>query len=305
MPCISVVIPAYNVERTLQETVESVQKQTFRDFELIIINDGSTDQTLRIAQSFSDPRIKTFSYKNGGLPVARNRGIEQATGEFISFIDADDLWTQDKLERQLAALKAEPEVDVAYSWIQSIDEQGHLLHQYHPVFFAGNVYAEILVNNFIANGSNILARREAILAVEGFDPTLRACEDWDFYIRLAAKYHFAVVPDWQIFYRQSSTAMTSKVEVMETFALTVLGKAYQSAPPKYQHLRKKSLAWVYEYCTQQHLRCSNDLNELQIATQKFWKAVQLYPQILLEGYGQSLARCLIKRWLLALAPQMP
>lgn len=301
MPCISVVIPTYNAEHTLQETVESVQKQIFTDLEIIIINDGSTDSTLKVIQNFTDPRIKTFSYENGGVAVARNRGITQAAGEFISFIDADDLWTPDKLERQLAALKVHSEIAIAYSWTQSINEQGHLLHQYHPVFFEGDTYAELLVNNFIANGSNILVRREAVLAVGEFDPTLGSCADWDFYIRLAAKYHFAVVPDWQIFYRQSYTSMSSRVEEMETEALTVLGKAYQSAPPKYQHLKKKSLAWVYEYCTQQHLRCSNDLDDLKIATQKFWTAVHLYPQILLEGYGQSLARSLIKRWFLALA----
>lgn len=300
MSHISVVIPTYNAEKTIQETVFSVQSQTFSDIEIIIINDGSTDRTLEIIQNISDSRIKVFSYKNRGLPTARNRGIAQATGEFISFIDADDLWTPDKLERQLAALESHPEAGIAYSWTQLIDEQGHFLHRYHPVFFEGDVYTEILVNNFVSNGSNILVRKETVLSVGEFDSTLKSCEDWDFYIRLAAKYHFAIVPDWQILYRQSSTAMSSKVEVMKTSALVVISKAYESAPPEYQHLKSRSLSWIYEYCTQQYLRCSNDLKSVQVATQTFWKAVQLRPQVLLEGYGQSLARWLIKRWLLAL-----
>src|SRR5690242_20728341 len=99
-PQISVIIPVYNGERTILETIASVQQQTFSDFELIVINDGSTDRTLELLNSVEDPRLKILSYSNGGLPVARNRGISHATGEFITFIDADDLWTSDKLEAQ-------------------------------------------------------------------------------------------------------------------------------------------------------------------------------------------------------------
>ena len=305
MPRISVIIPAYNAERTLQKTVHSVQNQTFSDIEIIIINDGSTDQTSGIIQNLSDSRIRVFSYENGGLPTARNRGIARSSGELIAFIDADDLWTSDKLERQMAALEAHPEAAVAYSWTQSIDDQGQLLYQYHSVFFEGDVYAEILVNNFVSNGSNILVRKSAILSVGEFDPTLKSCEDWDFYIRLAAKYHFVVVPDWQILYRQSPTAMSSNVEVMKTAALAVISKAYEAAPPEYQYLKSKSLSWIYEYCTQQHLRCSGELRSVQAATQSFWEAIRLRPQVLLEGYGQSLVRWLIKRWLLVLMPSTP
>ncbi|MBD0347380.1 MAG: glycosyltransferase family 2 protein, partial [Coleofasciculus sp. Co-bin14] len=87
-PSISVIIPAYNVERTILETIESVQQQTLSDFELIVINDGSTDRTLELLNTVKDPRLKVFSYTNGGLPTARNRGISHATGEFIAFLDA-------------------------------------------------------------------------------------------------------------------------------------------------------------------------------------------------------------------------
>jgi glycosyltransferase involved in cell wall biosynthesis len=121
MQTISVVVPAYNAERTILETIASVQQQTFSDFELIVINDGSTDGTLEQLNTVKDPRLKVFSYENGGISVARNRGIAQATGEFIAFLDADDLWTPDKLELQLAALQQHPEVGVAYSWTCFMD----------------------------------------------------------------------------------------------------------------------------------------------------------------------------------------
>jgi glycosyltransferase involved in cell wall biosynthesis len=116
MPLTSIIIPAYNVQRTIQETIRSVQNQTVDDFEIIVINDGSTDDTLAVLESIDDPRLKIFSYENGGLSTARNRGIQNATGEYISFVDADDLWTPDKLERQLLALKSNTNAKVAYSW---------------------------------------------------------------------------------------------------------------------------------------------------------------------------------------------
>jgi glycosyltransferase involved in cell wall biosynthesis len=91
MPLISVVIPVYNGEKTILETIESVLNQSFTDFEIIVINDGSQDATLEIVSSIKDPRLKVFSYPNAGQAIARNRGVSHAVGEFVSFLDADDL----------------------------------------------------------------------------------------------------------------------------------------------------------------------------------------------------------------------
>jgi glycosyltransferase involved in cell wall biosynthesis len=303
MPLISVIIPAYNAERTLLETIDSVQNQTLADIEIIIINDGSTDRTWHLIEHLSDPRIKAFSYENGGVAVARNRGIAQATGEFMAFIDADDLWTPDKLERQLAALQQQPKAGVAYSWNYFYYEQTGDRIPGHVANFEGDVYAPLLQENFIANGSNPLIRRHAIDRIGGFDPTFPHCADWDFYLRLAAQWQFVRVPQHQVLYRQSSHSMSStKVNEIERQCLAMLEKTYQVAPVKYQALKHKSLSWIYEYCTQQYLQSSDDLAGVQTATRKFWKAVRCRPQVLLEGYGQSLMRWLIKRWLLVLMP---
>jgi glycosyltransferase involved in cell wall biosynthesis len=304
MPTISIIIPAYNAERTILKTIKSVQQQTFQDFELIVINDDSKDQTLELLQTVKDERLKIFSYENGGLPVARNRGIDLATGEFISFIDADDLWTVDKLELQLAALRQNPKAGVAYSWTACfIDGREESIFPYKPVFFEGNVYEKLLVNNIVSNGSNILVRKQVIESVGKFEPTLKSCEDWDFYIRLAAKWHFVVVPKHQILYRQSSNAMTSKVEIMEQEALRVIERAYQSAPPKYQFLKNQSLAWIYEYCTQQYLKYSTDISGVKKASQKLWAAICLHPPILFGDYAPNLIKWLIKKWILILLAQ--
>ncbi len=299
MPKVSIITPAYNAERTILETIESVQNQTFSDFELIIIDDGSKDRTLELVQSVKDERLTVFSYENGGVCVARNRGISHATGEFIAFIDADDLWTPDKLELQLAALQQHPEAGVAYSWTYFMYDQEDSAVPAKPVFFEGNVYPKLLVENFLAHGSNPLIRRKAIESVGEFDSSFPHCADWDFYRRLSTDWHFVVVPKYQIYYRQSSSSMTSKIDGIERQMLAMFEKAYQTAPSEYQYLRNQSLAWLYEYCTQQYLQYSTDLSGINQAGQKLWKAICMHPPILLGDYAQTLIRWFLKRWILA------
>ncbi|MBD2250028.1 glycosyltransferase family 2 protein [Nostoc parmelioides] len=300
MPTISVIIPAYNAERTILETISSVQQQTFSDFELIIINDGSIDRTLELIQNIQDERLKIFSYENGGLPVARNRGIYRAIGEFIAFLDADDLWTPDKLELQLAALQQNPEAGVAYSWTYFMDEQGKSSIPGVSLFFEGNVQANLLVNNFLASGSNPLIRKQAIKSVGEFDSKYTACEDWDYWLRLSATWNFVVVPKHQIFYRQSLTSMSSsKVKNMEDNGLLVIEKTFQSVKPELQYLKNQSLAWIYQYSTQQYLKQNvNNIDAVRHAREKLWQAIRLHPPILLTNYAQNLIIWLIKKWIL-------
>ena len=104
MPRVSVVIPTFNAESTITETVESVLSQSFTDFELLVINDGSTDDTLSQLAEIKDSRLRILSFPNGGVAASRNRGIEHSTGAYIAFLDADDIWARDKLKEQLMAL---------------------------------------------------------------------------------------------------------------------------------------------------------------------------------------------------------
>ena len=304
MPTISVVIPAYNAEHTILETISSVQQQTFSDFELIVIDDGSTDRTLELLHSIKDSRLQIFPYENGGVSVARNRGISHAAGEFISFIDADDLWSPDKLELQLAALQQHPEAGVAYSWTYFMDEKegSRSFHPCEPVFFEGKVYSDLLVNNFIASGSNILLRRQAVESVGEFDSKCNGAEDWDYCLRLATKWSFVLVPQLQVFYRRSSGSTSSKVEKMKKVCLVVLEKAYEVAPQSLQHLKKKSLAWIYQYCTDLSLRYSTDIKGIQQAGWHLYMAIRLQPKTLLEKHNQNLIKWFFKRWILMRFP---
>lgn len=292
MSKISVIIPAYNAEQTIQETIESVQKQTFSDFEIIIINDGSTDGTLNIIEQIDDPRIKCFSYQNGGIATARNRGILQAKGDYIAFLDADDLWTEDKLELQLAALQNNPEAGVAYSWTYYYfsDRTNQVIVRSNPVNFTGKVYHQLLIKNFLNSGSNPLIRREAIESAAGFDSTCTPCEDWDFYLQLASSCLFTVVPKYQIFYRQSSNSASSKMQALETANWITIQKAYQAAPPQLQYFKSQTLAQSYLYFATQYLKQGDNIEAVNQAGEKFWMAIRLYPKCLLENHTLSLIK---------------
>ena len=301
MPSISVIIPAYNADRTILETIESVQNQTFTDFEIIVINDGSTDRTLEVLQSVSDDRLKIFTYENSGASTARNRGFDCAAGEYLTFIDADDLWAPDKLELQLAALREHPEAGVAYSWTIFMQEEkdgSRSLHAGEPVLHQGDVHAELLICNFIASGSNILMRKQLIDQVGLFDTNLARTEDWDYYLRLAANSSFIVVPKLQIYYRRSSNSKSSNVSKVKEGCLTVLDKAYRSAPKELQHLKPRSLAWVYRYCTDVALRGNADIKGVQQAGRDLYQSIKFEPISIFNEYTQSLLRWFLKRWFL-------
>lgn len=247
MPLVSVIIPVYNGELTITSTLQSVLNQSFVDFEIIIINDGSTDSTLNIVSEIQDSRLKTFSYSNAGLAISRNRGFSHAIGDFIAFLDADDLWLEDKLQAQVTALKAHPEAGVAYTWTDYIDEDDNFLYPGDRVFFNGKVYQELLLKNFLDSGSNPLIRREALTAVGEFDPSINSAADWDMWLRLASRYPFVLVPKSLVLYRQPLNSMSSNLKQQERECLMVIERIYQQSDPSLSHFKNKTLANLYQY----------------------------------------------------------
>lgn len=279
MPLISVVIPVYNGEKTIRQTIESVINQTFSNFELIVIDDGSQDSTLDIVRSISDSRLKVFSFPNAGLAASRNRGIQLASGDYISFIDADDLWTGDKLEAQLKALLDNPQAAVAFSWTDCIDESGQFSRRGNYSTVSGNVYAQLLLTDFIENGSNLLIRSEAFKKVSYFNESLPAAEDWEMWLRLAANYEFVVVPSPQVLYRLSTTSMSANVVRQEAACLQVIDQAFAQAPDSVQHLKKPSLANLYKYLTYKVLAGVPDPQAGKIAVRFWWQVLHHQPEL--------------------------
>jgi glycosyltransferase involved in cell wall biosynthesis len=200
---VSVVIPAYNAQATLDETLSSVRAQTHQTLEIIVVDDGSTDGTHALAErhAAADARIRVLHQANAGVAAARNAGWQHSRAEFIAFVDADDLWAPTKIERQLLALIAGgPRAGLAYCWTARLDASGRVTRCYGGIQHAGDVLPEILRSNFIGSGSNVMVRRQAALDVEGYDRRLRdagaeGCEDWLFSSRVAETYRFTCVPE--------------------------------------------------------------------------------------------------------------
>src|SRR5216684_4262886 len=222
MCLVSVVIPAHNASSTIDETLRSVRSQSHEQLEIIVVDDGSSDNTAAIVEQHAaqDSRIKIIEQDNAGVAAARNRGWQSASAKFIAFIDADDLWGSTNIERQLQTLIAGGErTGLVYSWFTVIDAASRALAKATPCFHTGDVLDELLAGNFIGNGSSVMVRREALLVAKGFDSQLRAagaqgCEDLLFYCHVAETYHFAVVPEYLIGYRHLPENMSSNMPRM-------------------------------------------------------------------------------------------
>ncbi len=277
MSIISIIIPIYNGERTIRKTIESVLNQTFADFEVIAINDGSEDSTLEIINSIPDSRLKVFSYPNAGVAASRNRGLALATGDYISFIDADDLWTPDKLEAQFKALQANPQAAVAYSWTAWIDESGQFLRPGGNITVNGSAYEKLLLRDFVESGSNPLIRRQALAEVGSFDQSVTPAEDWDMWLRLAAHYEFVTVPAAQILYRVYPSSASFNVWKMETASLKVIEKAFAQAPESLNQLKKEVLGNRYKYLTLKAIEGTPERKRGLAAIRFFWRAVSYDP----------------------------
>ncbi|MCL1471488.1 glycosyltransferase [Argonema antarcticum] len=274
MPLISVIIPVYNGEKTIRATIESVLKQSLKDYELIIINDGSQDGTLEVISQIQDSRLQVFSYSNSGVSVSRNRGVENANGEFIAFLDADDLWTPDKLQAQWQALQENPEAAVAYSWTDWITEAGEFLRPGSHITANGDVYEKLLLINFLDNGSNPLIRKQALLKVGGFDALLPPAEDWDMWLRLAAKYPFVAVPFPQVLYRVSANSASANVSRLALGSLHAIKKAFDQAPASLQYLKPYSLSNIYKYLTYKALEGFPERKKGLAGARFLWSAVR-------------------------------
>ena len=276
---ISVVIPAYNAEKTIKKTIESVLKQTFTNFEIIIINDGSNDSTLAKIAEIQDERIKVFSFPNAGPVISRNRGLEKVSGKYTSFLDHDDLWSPDKLKAQFEALENNPKAAIAYSWINYIDEYDQILRSGLRINVNGNALPQLLLTNFLETASNPLISTQALRDLGGFDKSTEPSDDRDLYLRLAAHYHFVCVPRPQILYRLSVNSLSTNIDRMEKAGVKVITKAFNQVPQELQYLKSQSLANLYMYLTLKSLEGEPKPKKSLLSIKLLTRALQYQPQI--------------------------
>jgi glycosyltransferase involved in cell wall biosynthesis len=200
-PTVSVVMAAKNYARFLPAAVESVLAQTFADWELVVVDDGSTDHTPRAIRPFlADRRVRYFRSDRLGQPRAKNLGAGLARGEFIAYLDADDAWKPTKLEKQLALLRDRPAVGVCFCRRSLIDEQGNPLPGQDPPAPRGRVLQDIFLRNFVCF-SSVVVRRQVFEHVGGFDPEWDLSIDYDLWLRAARHYEFDYVDEELVLYR--------------------------------------------------------------------------------------------------------
>lgn len=256
MPKVSVIIPAYNAMAYLPETVESVLRQTFTDFEVLIIDDGSSDHTVQWVSGLVDPRVKLIEQQNQGASAARNTGIAHAKGEYVSFLDADDLWSETMLEKQVRCLEDNPAVGLVHTWMALIDEQGRPTGRVMTSNAEGDVWQQLVEQNTVFC-SSVMVRSCCFETVGVFDRNLLNIDDWDMWIRIAAHYHFAVLKEPLMRYRQHQNNMSKNWQVVEQALRSIIEKAFRCAPPEVQYLKSRSYGHANIFLAWKALQSSN------------------------------------------------
>ncbi|MUH01594.1 glycosyltransferase [Scytonema sp. UIC 10036] len=245
MTKVTVVIPAYNAMAYLPETVDSVLKQTFSDFEVLIVNDGSTDNVVEWASQVTDPRVRLITQENQRVSVARNTGINNAQGEYIAFLDADDLWEPTKLEKQVRCLDENPEVGMVYTWTLLVDKDNNPIGRIYASDVEGKAWNKILENDMISSGSCPMVRRSCFDTVGLFDRTLAYAPDLDMWVRIAFHYPIAVVKEPLLRYRQLPNSFSRNRQKMVQDLRQVIEKTFQSVPLDLLYLRNRCYASIF------------------------------------------------------------
>ena len=183
-PLVSVIISAYNVAPFLKKAVDSALGQSFKDFEIIVVDDGSTDGCGEVLAAIQDPRLRVIRQANAGSAIARNRGISAARGEYLAFLDGDDLWAPNYLQRHLEILRDRPRIDLTFALCAIVDTAGRMRGVANVRKSGLVTFRELLLDNHIRCGSAVVVRSAAMMAAGCFDPGQKACIDYDAWLRV-------------------------------------------------------------------------------------------------------------------------
>lgn len=255
MAKVDVVIPAYNAARFLPAAIESVEAQTFQDWRILLVNDGSTDHTEEVVAPFRErlgEKLRCIKQANAGLPAARNTAIRNSTAEFLALLDADDIWLPWRLEESLKSLEGRPEAGLSYGMIRYIDEQGKTTpwqdrRQKHA---EGWVATHIYTRSINLPCPTITFRRSCVDGVGLFDEKMRATEDRDMWLRIALKYEVRFVERVIAHYRRSANSMSTDLNRMLTAQLQFIEK-HRGAPGCGAWQRRQALSRIYKQCAEE------------------------------------------------------
>jgi glycosyltransferase involved in cell wall biosynthesis len=306
-------MPVYNVERFVADAVRSVLAQSFEDFELLIIDDLSPDGSIAVCQGFDDPRIRIIHHRqNRGLAGARNTGVRNAQGDLLAFIDSDDCWHPEKLERHVAHLNEHPGVGVSFSRSAFIDEDGIPNNCYQMPRLTALDPGYYLCRNPIGNGSAPVIRREVFRDIRYFEDSRGKQEDWYFderlrrsediecWIRIALTTHWVIegIPEPLTLYRLNAGGLSAcLLKQLESWE-QVIEKTRGYAPEFIAAWERTARAYQLRYLARQAIR----LHDGKMAVQLVHRALRTDPAILLNEPGRSIIT-IGAAWLLRLSPR--
>lgn len=292
MKLISVIIPVYGVEKYIAQTIESVLAQTYSNWELILVDDGSPDNSVEICQQFTDKRIKIIHQANRGLAGARNTGIRHAKGEYLAFLDGDDLWLPEKLAKHLEHLEKNPSLGISYSRSALINETGETIGSYLMPKFEPLQAADLLEDNHIGNGSAAVIRRQVLAEIEFidnlhgkpetfyFDEHLRQAEDWECWLRIAlqTQWQFAGIPESLTYYRVNTQGLTANLYKQLDSLKKIIIKIENYAPKFIQQYKNRTLAYQMKILARSAIRFRDGDAAVDLINQ----SISTYWQIILE-----------------------
>lgn len=245
---VSVVIPAYNAEHYLEETLKSVMQQDYRHLEIIVVDDGSKDQTSAIARKLAkeDNRIQYVYQENQGVSAARNHGYRLSNGNYLGFLDADDIWLPENITLKFALIDKNKDVGLVHSDAMLIDEKGNSLHEV-KAGQSGNLLDRMLLweGTCVHSPGSILVKREVIEKIGGFDTELSTGADQEFFMRVAASYKIDRLPQVTWHYRIHQQNMHSNITLMERDTLLVYRKSRENHFFKSNRFRRKCYSNMY------------------------------------------------------------
>ena len=299
MATVDVIIPAFNAAKYLPVALESVFSQTFDDWQILLVDDGSTDNTADVVAPFLDrfgSRIRYIKQDNRGLPAARNTAIRASTAEFLALLDADDQWLPCRLSDSLKALAERPQAGLAYGLVTHIDPDGRPggTFEGNRRNAEGHIAPYIYMRKVELPCPTITFRRRCIDEVGIFDETMRATEDRDLWLRIALRYEVAFVPKVLAHYRVSPNSMSADSQRMLKAQLQFIRKHYGSEGCG---LRSRQIAWARVY--KQQAETLKGRNRPWDALKSSLRAVALYP---LDMDNPRTAGSLLLNWVRSLAP---
>ncbi len=248
-PLISVITATYNMGLYLEKTLASILAQTHESIEAIVVDDGSTDEaTAQVLDQYrDDPRVKVIRQQNAGQTVAKNRGLQEVTGDFVAFCDADDLWRPEKIATQLPMFDDAGRIGVVYSDFQFIDEHDTPIDTVRPQTWSGRITGKLLADNFI-HFPTALVRRDVIEEFNGFNEDLSMAIDYDLWLRISTGYEFLYLPQILVDYRIWSGQMSHRTGERLDNAFRMMESFLDQYPHSVSGSEKRQ-AWAHTYVT--------------------------------------------------------